>query len=508
MELETFRVLGKVTHDDKDYLLLSNDNCFRFPIRVLENGSLIYPTIEEFSYFYKNFAFPQKNYYIYNNGKTKRDLEPGKTVKFAPKVINKKVLIPVAAALLSLGIAGYTVHTFTQTYDPTPYVASSESYQVSTNVETEQSGISDADFCASKGFNVEVLPGGLIKLNGDSDEFIAGTVEEIADRLGPTVGYDDVIETILQNDSIQDEYKNILIEGIRNLEKNGLNMDLRILNYNMARLNVQELSRSEIQELTGSENVVAYYRMQDGTAVISNDTDPEVAAKKQIAILHEILGHGTTETTLEDNSMRVSKIFVVNVVGEGNQRTITPTMVGMSVSEGIADTITYYSLDGDYDVSYDSEVFQLEFIRNLLGIDFSDVIDNGATGIIRTMGEFGFETPQTYIDNMDAETAATQANVEHYEGVTINQNIQNLVSEYVDIQRERGVSEEEIRANIESAFDKSSFDEVVVNSRLRMDVCNVSELRGQVLSYFDSTIEQDNDNAQEISANEDESMEH
>jgi len=503
MKMDTFRLIGKVNHDNKNYLLFSNDNCFRFPIRVLDNGSIIYPTIEEFSFFYKNFMLPQNNFYVFNNNKSQRDFKPGQVVHFEPKVINKKVLIPVAAALLALGITGYTIHTFNTPYDPTP-VAVSESYQVTTNVENEQNDISDEAFCQSKGYNVEVLPGGLLKLNGDSDEVIAGSIHEIEDRLGPAVNYSDVIETIRQNNNIKDEYKEILIEGINNLEKNGLDLDLRILNYNMNRLNIQEMSRSEIQETTGYDNVVAFYRMQDGTAVISNDADPEVAAKKQVSILHEILGHGMTEATFPDGSMRVSKIFTMNVVGEGNQRTLAPNMVGMGIGEGIADTITYYALDKNYDVTYDSEVFQLEFIRNLLDIDFSETIDNGATGIVNTMGYFGFEKPQIYLDNMDAETMASHANVDHYEGVTVSQNIQNLVSEYVNIQLAKGVPLDEIRAKVQDTFNASSFDEVVVNSHLRMDVCNVDELEQTVLNSIDS-LQQDPNSSLEV---EDSEFEH
>ncbi len=354
--------------------------------------------------------------------------------------------------------------------------------------EPEQAGISDADYCTSKGFRVEVLPGGLIKLNGDSDELIAGTAAELDDKLGEAVGYSDVIDSINQNETIKEEYRKILIDGLNNLEKNGLNADLRILNYNIKRLVVQELPRSEIEEISGSENTVAFYRMKDGTVVIPNDSDPAVAEKKQISILHEILGHGMTETTLEDESIRISKLFIMDVTGEGDQRTIAPKLIAFSVSEGIADTITYYSLNGNYDVSYDAEVFQLEFLRNLLDLDLSCMIDDGATGIIKAMGEFGFEAPQIFVLNMDAETAARQADSKQYDGVTASRNIQMLVSEYVDLQRKRGVSAEEIEAHIRNVFEKSSFEEVVVDSILRLEVFSVSELKEQVLSSLNPDV--------------------
>jgi hypothetical protein len=211
-----------------------------------------------------------------------------------------------------------------------------------------------------------------------------------------------------------------------------------------------------------------------------------------------------TEATFPDGSMRVSKIFTMNVIGEGDQRTLAPNMVGMGIGEGIADTITYYALDKNYDVTYDSEVFQLEFIRNLLDIDFSETIDNGATGIVNTMGYFGFEKPQIYLDNMDAETMASHANVDHYEGVTVSQNIQNLVSEYVNIQLAKGVPLDEIRAKVQDTFNASSFDEVVVNSHLRMDVCNVGELEETVLNSIDS-LQQDPNSSLEV---EDSGFEH
>lgn len=412
----------------------------------------------------------------------------------------RKVLLPVTAAFLLTEITGPAVVVSAQEDGPQT-VSVMETSRNTAEGETTETGLTDAEFCISKGYDVEELPGGLIQLKGDSDEFIAGTVKEIGDRLGPPATYSDVIRTITDNAGIKEEYRKILIEGLKNLEKNGLDMDLRILNYNMKRLTVQELSRSEIQKLTGYENTVAFYKMQDGTAIISNDTDPAVAAKKQISILHEILGHGMTETTLKDKSMRISKLFIAEVSGEGSRKTITPNMVGMSISEGIADTITYYALGGDYDVTYDAEVFQLEFIRNLLDLDLSDVIDNGTAGIIRAMAKAGFATPQTYIANMDAETMATHSNTKRYDGVTVSQNVAALVSEYAEIQLEDDAAADEIKEAVENAFEKSSFEEVVVNADLRMDVCDVSKLKEQALSSVEAFAAKEEEPGEKVEEN-------
>ena len=487
MKLDSFRLIGKYIWNNKEFLLFSNDNCFRFPIRVLDNGSLIYPTLEEFEFFYKTFCFSNKEFYIFNKGKSQRDFETGKNVRFTPKVINNGRLIPVATALVILGLTGYTIKTFSEPYDPSP--VSPIEYQVeTTTVDNSSEEISDAEFCRRLGFKVEELPCGLLKLNGDKDDTIAGTINEIDDRLGPPVSYEDVINTISQNEKINDDCKEIFISGLENLEKNGLNLDLRILNYNMRRLNILELPRSEIQKRTGVDNILALFNPKDGNMYLSNDNDPIVKEKRIGAIRHEGIGHGETTAILDDGKTTIiSKMFVANVVGKGDARVVSSNMIGMSTSEAIAEMITAYAQDGNYEISYDAELFQLDFIKDLLNLDDVYIIENGTTGVINAMSEFGFEKPQNYIVNMDAETAALQSNIDEYQGITVAKNVSELVAEYTDIRLSKGDSIEEIKNSIKNAFENSRFDgEVVVNSIKRMDVCNIEELKEEILSSLDN----------------------
>ena len=192
-------------------------------------------------------------------------------------------------------------------------------------------------------------------------------------------------------------------------------------------------------------------------------------------------------TLLMSKTTIISKMFVANVVGEGDARVVSPNMIGMSTSEAIAEMITAYAQDGNYEISYDAELFQLDFIKDLLNLDDVYIIENGTTGVINAMSEFGFEKPQNYIVNMDAETAALQSNIDEYQGITVAQNVSKLVAEYTDIRLSKGDSIEEIKNSIKNAFENSRFDgEVVVNSKKRMDVCNIKELKEEILSSLDN----------------------
>lgn len=371
-------------------------------------------------------------------------------------------------------------NTSDQVQDASTESTSDQAQDVLDEGASEDKLASDLAYCESHGLKVQEIPGGLIQCLGDSDELIAGTVQEIDDRLGPAVTYDDIRQDIKDSSELKEEYKNWLLEGIDNLETAGLHMDLRILNYNFKRLKVQELSRSEIQEKAGFENTVAMYNMKDGTVYISNDSDPEVQARKKKAVIHEILGHGMTDITFSDKSVRTTKLFIVSVSDDASKK-ISNAVLGQAVAEGIADTIAKYAFHNEYDISYDGEVFQLECIRNLLDIDFSDLVDGGTTELVRILGEKGFARPQDYVLNMDQEHIAHSKNQETYDGVTVGQNTKAFFLEYAEI-----CLKEDIKNEINSVFEKSSFDKVVVNSILKMDTCNVEDLKNEILTEIDA----------------------
>ena len=97
--MEEFRVLLEIKNKGNKYKVLSNNRYEKYFLKISEDRTLIYPTIQEFSELYeifKNKGIKKYSYEINNNNRGK--IKNGK-IKLEPKVVAGTTLISLALAI-------------------------------------------------------------------------------------------------------------------------------------------------------------------------------------------------------------------------------------------------------------------------------------------------------------------------------------------------------------------------------------------------------------------------
>ena len=101
-----FRWLTNILYKGKRFMVLSSKKHQKFFLRILEDNSLLYPTLEEFSELYKIFTvIPSKATILFDKSgiNSKKEINNTKTFKFFPKVIFEGALISLASAMILSG---------------------------------------------------------------------------------------------------------------------------------------------------------------------------------------------------------------------------------------------------------------------------------------------------------------------------------------------------------------------------------------------------------------------
>ena len=234
------------------------------------------------------------------------------------------------------------------------------------------------------------------------------------------VTYNDIRNTINSID-IDLNIKNLLLEGINNIESNKFNMDLSVLNYNLKHLKI----KYEDEIIDGIEQAYAKFEPKDSTIVISSaafDSEDFVNT-----FYHEVFGHGMTIAYLEDKEVLCSTCLTTCIIDDNKYK--GNYVLGKALDEGLAEIIRKYAtkkkIDND-DSFYCPSIYSLLILLKSNNISIDEYANNGVEYLINKLNTNNLSNQINYIECLDKKLLYMV-----YSNEDIDEKLEDLVTNYI-----------------------------------------------------------------------------
>lgn len=304
-----------------------------------------------------------------------------KWISCIPKVIKDGVLITAAAALILAGCATISKYSYV-IGDILPGVAVEQREERAKKDGWEVEYDAELEAYILKSY-IDQETGEKIIVCTTNDELKAYFPER---NQNPT--YEDVRETIYQNDKIPLEYKLTYCAGLKILLEKMPNLDLFTLNLNAERVSVEEVS-----EVEGKQYLAGDYNSNTGVIRYIDKSDRTV--------LHEFLGHAMVGGRFEtDDGIKVEKYFKVPMClinylfrEEADYYSIllTGRMTEEYIANEIASSITGERFTGSY--GYTPTSWHMKMYSSACDVELEDLINEGVISFAKKMYKDDIDKP-------------------------------------------------------------------------------------------------------------------
>ena len=454
--METYRVLLNISYKGKRFKVLSNKYYQKYFLRILDDGSLMYPTFDEFKELYQ--IYTTKKYYDIKKDEDKivyhkdKGFTKQKKLKLDPKVIIENTLCSLSIAICAVE-AGLLIQSFN--------ISTSTSKQISDGVYilekyTDENGIT-APICSFSEF------------------------AEKLDVKDPS--YEQVKELIEQKDNLSNKYKEWLITGLDNIEQKLGDIDLSVLYYNISRMNIIDQDYDEMREISMTNGTKAYFNPKTGTVAVNEDeVDSQI-------LCHEVLGHGISEAYNEGKAYTSSKLTVYSKIEQYG----VVYSYGMAIEEAKAEMISEIACGvpfGEYNSSYNQS---MEFVRVCMettGVTLQDLIQKGVPYLIEKMKENDINYPIDHIENMDAFfiTMLNSSDVLQVQLPGEEFNFKTALGRYMlDYVDDKIVEGEDVEILSQEAYDivNDSYFEYVTDGESSVSMASVAALAKNTIEVYE-----------------------
>ena len=398
MKKEKFRYLYSFKYNNKEYIYLISKN---YPFYFLEYNSntnkFDYPDINTFKELYNKFYSNDKLlcFNTFNLNKIKNAL-CNININTTPLIKTTNGLLTIVLVLTLCGCVQTNVidNTSNSTNSEISEVQNKNqelyNYFKNNNMDVSIKKYDNNDYIFVNNF-INSNNKHQITLN-DFNEFRKFTNIDFY----PT--WDDVIKAFQNNENIDNDKKNIILNGINNLKNNEelKDMDLSVLYINAKRMNFKYLSSEEMINTLNNDSVYAYFDTVSGTVYLPSDKPLE-----KFEFIHEVLGHGSLAYREETEDSLI--VFdCTNYLMLPTDNRYTGYSVGTMVSEGGANMIAHFATN-DYSVSTFYELYEeeLRVIANLCNIPIGQLFNYKGINLYDLMYKNGINTPVEYIFKMD-----------------------------------------------------------------------------------------------------------
>lgn len=446
MKEEIFRCLGIIKNNSKSFMLLSNAKTFKYILEISDKNELQYPQFEDYIHFNNLFNTTIEISSIFSKSNAEK-IDVGKKITIIPKVIYKGALISISSALLLSG-CGLPNNSNNESVITEEVTTEYEETWEEKNKDTIEylSTCTDEEFIKFLNWEIERINENLVivRHSGEKRDFSESMIvnrevdyyysnsDTTKNYFEDQINIDTLCETINQNDSINETYKRYLIEGLNNISNNIMfsdGIDFNVLNYNLKRMKIIEVSKNEIKEKAGA-STYAYFEHSTGYVYIPDTMDNDDFDWQKHVIRHEILGHASSNAEINDGdkNIKISQaIEVLEIQGEGSKRQIRTKSIGNFYNEALADLIAVYGSEdmNTKNCAYKQELVELKFLINLENISMYTVLDDGLIGIINSYDSSLTNDLIEFIDNADA-TTTSEIIGKDYSGITAKDNIKNF----------------------------------------------------------------------------------
>ena len=399
MKKESFKYLYSFKYKNKEYIYLTSKNYpFYFLEYNLETNSFDYPDIDTFKELYNKFYSDDiiLSFDIKNELRKIKEKLYNINLELTPLIRTTSSLLSIALVLSLCGCHQTNDINDTSNGNSSSLVETQDknqeiyNYFKSYNMDVINKEYDGNDYIFVKDF-----------INSNNKHQITLQSYDEFRKLNnidfiPT--WDDVIGAFQNNPNIDNNKKNIILDGINNMrnkeEIKGL--DLSVLYVNAQKMKIQYLSSEEMINTVNRDSVYAYFDTVSGIVYLPSDKPLE-----KFEFIHEVLGHGTLAYREEtENSLIVFDCTNYLMLPTNNR--YSGYSVGTMVSEGGANMIAHLATD-DYSVSSFYELYEEELrtIAALCDVSIGELFNHKGISLYDLMYRNKINTPVEYIFKMD-----------------------------------------------------------------------------------------------------------
>lgn len=399
MKKENFKYLYSFKYNNKEYIYLISKN---YPFYFLEyksaTNSFDYPDINTFKELYNKF-YSNETILSFD---IKAEI---KKIKEALSNINIDItpLIRTTSGLLSI-VMVLSMCGCKQTNE----ISSESNTESSAIVQTQDK--SQEIYNYFKNYGMEVVDR---EYDGNDYIFVRDfvnsnnkhqiTLDDYSEfrrfkNIDFTPSWDDVIRAFQDNESIDDDKKNIIINSINNMRncEELRDLDLSVLYVNAKRMKFKYLTTEEMINTINKESVYAYFDTTSGIVYLPSDKPLQ-----EFEFIHEVLGHGSLAYREETEDSLI--VFdCTNYLMLPTDNRYSGYSVGIMISEGGANMIAHLATN-NYSVSTFYELYEEELraIAELCNVSIGELFNHKGISFYDLMYKNGINTPVEYIFKMD-----------------------------------------------------------------------------------------------------------
>ena len=399
MKKENFKYLYSFKYNNKEYIYLISKN---YPFYFLEYNSATnnfdYPDVDTFKELYSKFYSNDNTLYfnIVNDLKKIKKTLFNINIDIIPLIRTTSGLLSIALVLSMCGCV--------QTND----INNTSNIESPSNVEVQDKNQEIYNYF--KSYNMDVIDK---EYDGNDYIFVndfinSNNKHQITlqnfnefrkiNNINFIPTWDDVIKVFQNNENIDNNKKNIILDGINNMRNSEelKDIDLSVLYVNAKRMKIKYLSSEEMINTINRDSVYAYFDTASGIVYLPSDKPLE-----KFEFIHEVLGHGTLSYRKETKDSLI--VFdCTNYLMLPTDNGYTGYSVGTMVSEGGANMIAHLATN-DYNVSTFYELYEeeLRVIADLCNVSIGQLFNYKGISLYDLMYKNGINTPVEYIFKMD-----------------------------------------------------------------------------------------------------------
>ena len=376
---EKMLINAKFRFNNNEYLLLTNNKCQKFYLKLDSNNKIDLVSLEEYAIINKALFGLKKQY-----GYTTIEIEP---------------LMRLKKGLVSLSVAGSILLTLSgcsKGIDKT--TKGLENIGIETSVVNDEFEIYRMTK-ANLGEKVEYANINFSSLS-DTPFSLICTPSDFGKYVGKSnVSFDDLRTTLKNNSNVPEEIKIIINEGIDNLERENFNINYSALDYNLERLTVEYV---EPQEINNTSGVFDHFTSK---VKVSNKINDKQDFSKDV-LIHEIIGHGSTGAYDKEKGV-ICSIEPIYLIMDKDGSIYDLFNYGSFGNEGIADIITSVATNKKIKPGkgYTTNVYELATLCSSVGISVEDYANYGVEYLTEKMLEHGIENPYQLLTTLDNKTS-------------------------------------------------------------------------------------------------------
>lgn len=445
--MKEFTIIDSITFNEKKFKILEGNNLI-YMLEEDDQGNLLYPKYEDYILYIKLqniINSPMLLNLETNDEKNIKDETyineyKNKRINIIPKVLYKGMLITLTSALLLSGCA--------QTGNINP-VENPESNTQAYVLQLEEEGQKNGYHIDASDFNVPFIKSGFVE-DFKNDTYFCRNSSEFAIKAHITgeYTYDDVRKCFEENESIPQQFKDYIFEGLDNMEEELPCLNLTALYYNASRIKFIEVNAEQM----GSDTTLAKFNIGNQSLLYN----PEISnGYEKFTIAHEVLGHGSLESTCVADGQLVYYGFMTPIVVEVDDNVVQDKNIGVSYTEAAANMLARIASKEEFTNIYNYAEEELRIIQKRCNLTTDELFNSRGINLYEKMYKNDIDNPISIA--IQSDTLLYDYRLRDFDKIRDNHEISNLIESLVADAYEEDYEETNSLTEVEEVMNNSIF---------------------------------------------------